>query len=153
MYKIGVMGGRETVMGFKALGLDVFPVDSADEARQLLAGRDDFLLARPEALCAELYSKLRGQLLQPKTIVVYEREAFLYTPGNVRITLDRQLRSGLASIDFLDPERTYTPVNDGFTVLEVKYDAFLPEIVRLAVQLPNRQAAACSKYAICRRYD
>ena len=66
---------------------------SADEARQLLAGRDDFLLARPEALCAELYSKLRGQLLQPKTIVVYEREAFLYAPGNVRITLDRQLRS------------------------------------------------------------
>lgn len=126
---------------------------SEDEARQLLAGRDDFLLARPEALCAELYSKLRGQLLQPKTIVVYEREAFLYAPGNVRITLDRQLRSGLASIDFLDLERTYTPVNDGFTVLEVKYDAFLPELVRLAVQLPNRQAAACSKYAICRRYD
>ena len=91
--------------------------------------------------------------MQPKTIVVYEREAFLYTPGNVRITLDRQLRSGLASVDFLDPERTYTPVNDGFTVLEVKYDAFLPELVRLAVQLPNRQAAACSKYAICRRYD
>ena len=36
MYKIGVMGGRETVMGFKALGLDVFPVDSADEARHTL---------------------------------------------------------------------------------------------------------------------
>ena len=36
MYKIGVMGGRETVMGFKALGLDVFPVDNADEARHTL---------------------------------------------------------------------------------------------------------------------
>lgn len=34
MFKIGVLGGRETVMGFKALGLAVFPVESADEARQ-----------------------------------------------------------------------------------------------------------------------
>ena len=33
MYKIGVMGGRETVMGFKALGLDTYPVESLEEAR------------------------------------------------------------------------------------------------------------------------
>ena len=36
MYKIGVLGGRETVMGFKALGLDIFPVESEEEARQTL---------------------------------------------------------------------------------------------------------------------
>ena len=41
MYKIGVMGGRETVMGFKALGLDVFPVDSADEAQVLVLETDE----------------------------------------------------------------------------------------------------------------
>ena len=29
------MGGRETVMGFKALGLDTFPVDNLDEARHV----------------------------------------------------------------------------------------------------------------------
>ena len=38
-------------------------------------------------------------------------------------------------------------------MVEVKYDAFLPEIVKLAVQVPNRQGTACSKYALCRRYD
>ena len=32
-------------------------------------------------------------------------------------------------------------------------DAFLPELVRMAVQVPGRQAAACSKYAVCRRFD
>ena len=36
MLKIAVIGGRETVMGFKALGLDVFPVSGADEARKAL---------------------------------------------------------------------------------------------------------------------
>lgn len=35
MLKIGVIGGRETVMGFKALGLDAFPVADDDEAREV----------------------------------------------------------------------------------------------------------------------
>ena len=36
MFKIGVLGSRETVMGFKALGLDVFPATNTVEARQIL---------------------------------------------------------------------------------------------------------------------
>ena len=36
MFKIGVLGGRETVMGFKALGLDTFPVEDLEEARAIL---------------------------------------------------------------------------------------------------------------------
>ena len=36
MLKIGVIGGRETVMGFKALGLETFPAASASEATQIL---------------------------------------------------------------------------------------------------------------------
>jgi V/A-type H+-transporting ATPase subunit F len=38
MYKIGVLGGRETVVGFKALGLDIFPVDDPEEARRVFRG-------------------------------------------------------------------------------------------------------------------
>ena len=35
MYKIAVIGGPDTVIGFKALGLDTFPVREADEARRI----------------------------------------------------------------------------------------------------------------------
>ena len=35
-YKICVIGGAETVVGFKALGLEVFPVVTAEEARRVL---------------------------------------------------------------------------------------------------------------------
>ena len=34
MHKIAVLGSRETVMGFKALGLEVFPAENAEEARK-----------------------------------------------------------------------------------------------------------------------
>ena len=36
MLKIAVIGGRETVVGFKALGLDVFPAGSYEDAKQIL---------------------------------------------------------------------------------------------------------------------
>lgn len=123
------------------------------QVERLLAGEVDFLLESGDPLLIELYSKMKGQLLAPRTIVTYDREAFLYAPGNVRITIDRNLRTGLGSLDFLNPNLHHAPVSDGVAVLEVKYDAFLPEIVKMAVQVPNRQASAYSKYAVCRRYD
>ena len=56
-------------------------------------------------------------------------------------------------MDFLNPEIFCLRAMEPGTILEVKYDAFLPELVRMAVQVPGRQAAACSKYALCRRFD
>lgn len=126
---------------------------SALQVEKILQGDIDFLLESGNPLLMEFYSKLQGQLLKPKTIVCYDREAFLYAPGNVRITIDRNLRTGLASTEFLNPKLQHADVSESLAVLEVKYDAFLPEIVRLAVQIPNRRAAAFSKYAVCRRYD
>lgn len=124
-----------------------------EEAEAVLSGEIDFLLEREDPLLTEFYSKLRGQLLAPKTVVTYDREAFSYPPGNVRITIDRALRAGLNCRNFLDPGLYHTPMSDGLAVLEIKYDEFLPELVCMAVQVPNRQASACSKYAVCRRYD
>lgn len=123
-----------------------------EQVEMLLSGEICFLLSG-DALMQELYSKMKGQRLAPKTIVTYEREAFLFAPGNVRITLDRNVCTGLASLDFLNPGLHHVPVSDGLTVLEVKYDEFLPEIVKMAVQIPNTQASAYSKYAVCRKYD
>ena len=124
-----------------------------DQVQKLLNGDFSFLLESSDPLFLELYSKLQGKMLRPKTIVCYEREAFSYHPGNVRITLDRNIRSGLDQIDFLDPDLFYMQAADQNTILEVKYDAYLPDIVRMAVQVPKRQAVACSKYALCRRFD
>lgn len=36
MHKIGVIGDKDSVLGFKAVGLSVFPVSGPDEAADLL---------------------------------------------------------------------------------------------------------------------
>jgi V/A-type H+-transporting ATPase subunit F len=63
MLKIGVIGGRETVMGFKALGLSVFPVKDGEEAKQVLrhaAGPEEgfAILYIEENLAQELASEI-----------------------------------------------------------------------------------------------
>ena len=101
----------------------------------------------------ELYSKIMSQGLRPKVIVDYIREPFVYAPGNVRITLDYEIRTGLRCTDFLNPDCVTIPVPDSPIILEVKWDEYLPDIIRKAVGLTNRSAGAFSKYAACRMYD
>jgi len=36
MYKIGVIGDKDSILGFKALGLSVFPVTQPSEAEELV---------------------------------------------------------------------------------------------------------------------
>jgi V/A-type H+-transporting ATPase subunit F len=57
MYKIAVLGDRDSVLGFKALGLDVFPAESAEEARttlHTLATGDYAIVYLTEQLAAEM---------------------------------------------------------------------------------------------------
>ena len=103
-------------------------------------------------LVQELYSKMVCRGLRPKTIVDYTREAFVYAPGNVRVTLDYDIRTGLGSTDFLNARCVTIPAGDAPVILEVKWDAFLPSVIRDAVRLEGRQASAFSKYAACRIY-
>lgn len=123
------------------------------EVQALMDGRLDWMPGSGRELVAELYRKMKSQGLRPKTIVDYTREPFVFPAGNVRVTLDYDLRTSLQCGSFLDPGCVTLPAPDAPIILEVKWDEYLPEVIRCAVQLEGRRAAAFSKYACCRRYD
>ena len=125
---------------------------TAEEAQNIVDGRLDWMANDSRALVRELYAKMRAQGLRPKTIVDYDREPFVFGPGNVRVTLDYNIRTGLDCTNFLDVNCTTVPAGDAPIILEVKWDEYLPDIIRDAVQLPGRRANAFSKYAQCRVY-
>ena len=68
------------------------------------------------------------------------------------MTLDYDIRTGLWNTDFLDWNSVTIPASDA-CLLEVKYDNYLPEVVRAAVQLGQRRVGAFSKYAASRMWD
>ena len=99
------------------------------------------------------YTCLRNEGLAAKVIVDYTREPFVFVPGNVRVTLDYNIRTALGCTDFLNPHCTTIPVAGSPCILEVKWDNFLPDVIRDMVQLGERHGTAYSKYAACRVYD
>ena len=123
-----------------------------DEAQSIVDGELDWMMSSGRPLVQELYCKMRYQGLRPKTIVDYTREPFIYRPGNVRVTFDYDIRTGLSCTDFLNPDCVTIPAGDAPILLEVKWDAFLPSVIRDAVQTPGRRVEAFSKYAQCRIY-
>ncbi|HIU66961.1 MAG TPA: polyphosphate polymerase domain-containing protein [Candidatus Caccomorpha excrementavium] len=105
-----------------------------------------------KTLLDELYFKMNTQGIRPKTIVDYTREPFVFGPGNVRVTLDYNIRTGLTCTDFLNPVCVTVPAKDAPVILEVKWDEFLPSVIRDIVQVPGTHTSAFSKYAVCRIY-
>lgn len=125
---------------------------TAAQAQAIVDGNLGWMLGSAQPLVRELYSKMRAQGLRPRTIVDYTREPFVYPPGNVRVTLDYGIRTGLGRTDFMNPDCPTVPVFGSPVILEVKWDAFLPAVIRDAVQLEGRRSAPFSKYAACRVY-
>lgn len=135
------------------LGYKVSETITAAEAQRILDGDVNWMPSSGRGLVIELYSKMKSQCLRPKTIVDYTRIPFVYAPGNVRVTIDENIRTGLRATDFLNPNCVTIPAGDRVILLEVKWDEYLPSIIRRAVQVKNRPASAFSKYQICRIYD
>jgi hypothetical protein len=70
----------------------------------LLAGDPDVLNVPGKRLFLDVYRRMKTELLRPKVIVDYVREAYTYSFGNVRITFDKQLRTGLNNTNLFQPD-------------------------------------------------
>ncbi len=132
------------------LGLKVSANLSADQAASIVSGDIGWMKEYDNELIKELHYRMTAEGLAPKVIVDYTREPFIYRPGNVRVTLDYNIRTGLGSTDFLNPDCITIPAAKGLCLMEVKWDDFLPEIIRDAVQLPHCRTSSFSKYEACR---
>ncbi len=123
---------------------------SEDEAQSIVDGNIEWMRDHEKDLVRELYSRMTSEMLSPKVIVDYTREPFIYRPGNVRVTLDYSIRTGLRNTDFLDADCITVPAAQGICIMEVKWDEYLPAIIRDIVQLPHGRTGSFSKYEACR---
>lgn len=124
---------------------------SAEELSRIFHGDYAWMKDSGRQVAVELAAKMEMEGLRPRTIVDYRREPFVFLPGNVRVTLDRDIRGAEFYPDLLERDVVTLPTVTN-VLLEVKYDEFLPDIIRDIVQIGSRNAGAFSKYAACRGY-
>ena len=124
-----------------------------EQAQKIADGEIGWMAESTDGVLLGFYARHRSEGLAAKVIVDYTREPFVFGPGNVRVTLDYNIRTALRSTDFLNPRCTTIPVPGSPCILEVKWDNYLPDVIRGAVQLGDRHSTAYSKYAASRMYD
>jgi len=122
---------------------------TAEQCAAILAGDYDCLNSPDLPLLMELYTKIKYQNLRPRNIVEYRREAYKYRPGNVRITLDSNIRTSNHIIGFLNPDLVTVPAA-GHMIMEIKYDGFMPDIISDIIQISCRNQTEFSKYVVAR---
>ena len=82
-YSIAVIGDWESVMGFRALGLDTYPVTSVEEARKTVHD-----LAKTN--CAVIYLTETLANIQPAIILIPGREGSLgIGKSNIQSAIER----------------------------------------------------------------
>ena len=124
-----------------------------EQAEKIIAGDTEWILSTDNAVLTGFYAKMHYQRLRPKTLVDYWREAYIFPYGNVRVTFDSELRTGVYKTGLFDMNApTFLAGEPGLLLMEVKYDDFLPDIIRDLIQTNTRRTAAFSKYAACRIY-
>lgn len=124
-----------------------------EQAQAIADGDVEWMAKHDNDLIRTFYSRIMDENLRAKVIVDYIREPFLFAPGNVRVTLDSNIRTGIRCTDFLNPECITVPIKDSPCIMEVKWDNYLPDVIRDIIQLDGRRSAAFSKYAAGRMYD
>lgn len=125
---------------------------NAQEYERIRSGDIDWMETDSRPLMQDLYWQMVMLQLKPLTVVDYEREVFIYKYGNVRVTFDSKIRTSLRNNDVLNPNITMVDTEPGVVLLEVKYDEFLPGVIRQLLQVSDLRAGAYSKYQISRMY-
>ena len=122
-----------------------------EEMKELLAGkriRGGYRSLEDPVTLFNLGIAERG--LRPKIIVEYDRYAYVYEAGNVRITFDRNIRSSREIEQFGERSAEYVFLKENSRVIEVKYDEFFPAFLAQLLETGNMIQSSCSKYKLCR---
>lgn len=124
---------------------------SQQECLQLLHGNAALRFGERGTLNL-LLAQMRCRGMKPKALITYERTAFVHPVGNVRITFDRNIMASPDYASFLKKNQSYyVPVLPrGMSVLEVKYDELLPDVLAQQLELGSLQQTAFSKYYLGR---
>lgn len=122
---------------------------SRSDAMALTKGDYSPLLNYAEPFAAECYALMQCRCYRPKTIVQYNRKAYIAKENKIRVTFDNQIAATESSFDLFSPKLNMNPVLDPYdVVLEVKFNGFLLDYIRRMINSIDRSELSVSKYVL-----
>ena len=111
---------------------------------KLLKGEFYDLLDKSTILKNALYLQMAIKQYRAFIIVEYTRLAYMDSKSNVRITIDRNIKSSINCEKFF--EKDIQGISSNEMVLEVKYSQYMPEYIKDILKILDKQQKANSKY-------
>lgn len=122
-----------------------------EEADRIISGDFGFLADSKNRFLRNVYVESRQNLLQPVVIVEYYREAFYDPVSHVRITFDSDLRTGLNSVSFFDPNvPTMRVIDEPNVIMEIKFSRVFPHYIQGLFPDDIQPRLALGKFSLCR---
>lgn len=125
---------------------------SREDAIALTDGDYRVLLKYPEPFAAEIYGFMRERAYIPRTVVEYNRKAFIAKENRIRVTFDNRIVSTESCFDLFSERLNMNPVLDPYNVvLEVKFNGFLLNYIQSMINCIDKSELSVSKYVLARQ--
>ena len=122
-----------------------------EDCRKLISGDFGVLLKYQTPFALECYSIMSMHAYRPKSVVTYERKAFMAKENKIRITFDHHIRGTESNYDIFSEHFNENPILDPYLViLEVKYNGFLLGYIKDFLDGVEKQELSVGKYSLSR---
>lgn len=122
-----------------------------ENAELMINGDYEFLRSMENDQALSIYHILKREAYSPRTIVEYKRVAYVHPISNIRICFDYQLKASLTPFNFFEENIGVLPIlSVDQAVLEVKYDDYLPTLIKEVLSPMDELSQANSKYVQAR---
>lgn len=123
-----------------------------EDAQELIKGNYSVLLKYEEKFAQECYVIMNTQMYRPKSVVQYNRKAFIAKENSIRITFDSNIIATETCFDIFSENLNMYPVFSKYnTVLEVKYNGFLLSYIKDMLETVQKSELSVSKYCLARK--
>ena len=124
---------------------------SREDAKQMIKGQYSVLLKYEDPFAAECFALMNMLCYRPKTVVTYQRKAFVAKENKIRITFDHNIRGTESNFDIFSEDILENKILDSdLVVLEVKYNGFLLSYIKDMLKECDKSETSVSKYCLGR---
>lgn len=126
---------------------------SKEDAVEVINGNLEVLKKYNNNVLDLIYTTFKSKNYKPRTIVDYYRYAYVMDMFNVRITFDNYISYNNNNFDLFDENLNTVPafLDEHKTVLEVKFNQFLPPVIKDVLVLECLKRTSVSKYVLSRQ--
>ncbi|RHQ96203.1 VTC domain-containing protein [Peptoclostridium sp. AF21-18] len=100
-----------------------------EDVENILNGDIEYLAFSDKKILRDFYLNIMCEKIEPKAIIEFERQSFVYEKSDITVNIDTSRRVSLNEEDIMDDEIKSVVINEDTAVIEMRYNKNIPKFV------------------------